>query len=82
MPVEPRRPSDIPTPWMSSKQDFHEEEALWTKLAALGPEEPLPENMLGRKNLLLTRLGSLLRCGEYAERIIPFLKHFPREKCD
>ena len=61
-------------------QDYQEEEALWAEMKALGPDEPLPEKMLGRENLLLTRLGSLMRCGEYAERIEPFLDHFPREK--
>ena len=29
--------------------------------------------------LFYNRLGSLLRCGLYAARIEPFLKHFPRE---
>ena len=58
-------------------QVFKEDEAFWSELKALLPEDPLPERM---PELFYTRLGSLMRCGEYAERIEPFLDHFPREK--
>lgn len=59
-------------------QDFKEEEALWLELKALKSDDPLPERL---PELFYTRLGCLIRCGEYADRIEPFLEHFPREKC-
>ncbi|KAK9823980.1 hypothetical protein WJX72_006752 [[Myrmecia] bisecta] len=57
-------------------QETAEEAALWKQLDSLGPTEPLPDNM---PEIFYTRLSSLLRCGQYADRIAPFLKVFPPE---
>lgn len=40
-------------------------------------DEPLPEDLM---RTFYYSCGSILRCGKYADRIAPFLEHFPREK--
>ena len=47
------------------------------QVASLGPEEALQEDLMRR--LYFTPFA-LLRCGRYAERIQPFLRHFKHEK--
>ncbi len=43
----------------------------------LGADEPLPEDLM---RSFYYNCGAILRCGKYADRITPFLEHFPREK--
>ena len=61
---------------MRFDQDHADEAALWDELTALPVTAPLPEQL---PHLFYGRLGSLLRCGLYADRVEPFLQHFPRE---
>ena len=58
-------------------QEQEDEAQLWKDLKDLQPGEALPDNM---PELFYTRLGSLLMCGCYADRIRPFLQEFPRSK--
>ena len=46
-------------------------------MKALQRCDPLPEEL---PQLFYTRLGSLMRCGDYADRIESFLDHFSRGK--
>ena len=48
-----------------------------TQVAALRPDEDLPEDLMRR---FYHSCHALLRCGRYADRIEPFLRHFKREK--
>lgn len=54
-----------------------DDEAFWASVAALGPHDPLPADLPRR---LFTTPCGVLRCGAYADRIAPFLRHFKREK--
>lgn len=56
--------------------DSADDARYWAKVAALGPNEPLPEDLMRR---FYFQCSSLLRCGKYADRVAPWLKHFPRE---
>ena len=58
---------------------FFFEEASWQRLQVeqLDVDEPLPEDLM---RTFYYSCGSILRCGKYADRIAPFLEHFPREK--
>lgn len=49
----------------------------YLQVSALKPEDPLPEDLMRR---FYFTPYALLRCGRYAERIQPFLKHFKPEK--
>ena len=46
-------------------------------MAALKPEDPLPEDLMQR---FYSSAGAVLRCGQYWERLQPFLRHFKREE--
>lgn len=46
-------------------------------MAALGPTDPLPADLMQR---CLTSPYALLRAGRYADRLAPWLHHFKREK--
>ncbi|KAL0031835.1 hypothetical protein WJX79_010384 [Trebouxia sp. C0005] len=56
-------------------QETEEEAQLWKDLKDLQPSDPIPHNM---PELFYTHLHSLLKCGQYADRIHPFLQEFPR----
>ena len=58
-------------------QEQEDEAQLWKDLKDLQPDEALPGNM---PELFYTRLHPLLMCGNYADRIQPFLQEFPRSK--
>lgn len=46
-------------------------------MAALGPREPLPADLMQR---YLTSPFALMRAGQYADRLAPWLHSFKREK--
>ncbi|KAL4457893.1 hypothetical protein ABPG75_012758 [Micractinium tetrahymenae] len=50
----------------------------WEQVAALGPKDVLPPDLMHR---FYHDCYALLRSGRYADRIAPFLKHFKRENC-
>ncbi|KAL0055855.1 hypothetical protein WJX82_005104 [Trebouxia sp. C0006] len=66
---------DPMTPHDPRFQENEEEAQLWKDLKDLQPSDPLPHNM---PDLFYTHLYSLLMCGQYADRIHPFLQEFPR----
>ncbi len=49
---------------------------MWEEMENLPVAAPLPEQLPA---LFYNRLGSLLRCGQYASRLEKFLQHFPVE---
>lgn len=50
--------------------------AFWKMLSTLRPDEPLPDGMMDQ---FYERCSTVLRCGQYSERIKPFLDTFPKE---
>ena len=50
-----------------------DEAQLWKHLENLQPDEPLPYNM---PDLFYSRLALLIKSGQYADRIQPFLQDF------
>ena len=54
-----------------------EEKELWKKLENLEADECLPD---GLPQFFYSNFASYLKSGCYADRIEPFLQHFPREK--
>ena len=57
-------------------QEHEDESALWEDMEQLPLTAPLPKQL---PELFYSRLGSLLRCGQYASRVEKFLQHFPTE---
>ncbi|GAB4823377.1 hypothetical protein N2152v2_010423 [Parachlorella kessleri] len=53
-----------------------DQERYWKQVEQLDVDEPLPEDLM---RTFYYSCGSILRCGKYADRIAPFLEHFPRE---
>ncbi|GMH40491.1 hypothetical protein BSKO_08395 [Bryopsis sp. KO-2023] len=56
--------------------DLKEDKKMWEKLENLKPNDPLPEDF---PQFFYMRMASYLKSGCYAERIEPFLRHFPRD---
>lgn len=53
-----------------------EVEQVWHELAKLGPDAPLPANF---PELFYFRLASYIKMGQFADRVDPFVRLFPRE---
>jgi len=53
-----------------------EDTAFWKMLSKIGPDDPLPPQMMKQ---FYERCSTVLRCGRYAERVKPFLDLFPKE---
>lgn len=53
-----------------------EDTALWKMLSKIGPDDPLPPQMMKQ---FYERCSTVLRCGRYAERVKPYLDLFPKE---
>lgn len=53
-----------------------EDTAFWKMLSKIGPDDPLPPQMMKQ---FYDRCSTVLRCGRYAERVKPFLDLFPKE---
>ncbi|KAA6424300.1 MAG: sulfotransferase [Trebouxia sp. A1-2] len=65
----------VPVMFSAETMETEEEAQLWKDLKDLQPSDPIPHNM---PELFYTHLHSLLKCGQYADRIHPFLQEFPR----
>ena len=63
-----------PRTWVQvSQQDTD----AWSRLKALAPTEPLPEDMPAS---FYFKLSSHMQCGKYAEQLDPYMKLFGPEK--
>jgi hypothetical protein len=56
--------------------DLKDDVRIWTKLRNLKCDDPLPDEF---PDYFYNHIHSYLQSGKYAERIEPFLQHFPRE---
>eukprot|EP00210_Caulerpa_lentillifera_P001312 g1262.t1 len=75
----------VPLPWSLVEEaretdprfmELREDVRIWNKLRNLSPEDPLPEEF---PEYFYNHIHSYLQSGKYAERIEPFLQHFPRD---
>lgn len=57
--------------------DLRDDVRIWNKLKNLSPEDSLPEDF---PEYFYNHIHSYLQSGKYADRIEPFLQHFPRDK--
>ena len=73
--MQPPPPTHIAA--RASHGSAHAPRLLVVQVAALKPQDPLPEDLMHR---FYFSCFALLRCGRYADRIAPFLRHFKREK--
>lgn len=72
VPSDPPRPPALPAHTAASPGPHPA-----TQVAALGPQDVLPPDLMHR---FYHDCYALLRSGRYADRIAPFLRHFKREK--